>query len=399
MGSLPNESPISSDGPVENLAVKVRAQKLPEKYFAFLAERSSNTSQAASIMTPDNLRVIKGYVRAVRKLSRTEEDIKEEADYELLGVEVDKIIDLNKRLHRHVDEWDKLERQIKELGPVIELFAKSMKSRGGALIESIEGTAVFQRIASEKNKQGGDLYTAELTGEERSAILSVIDRRLGELIKEIEQTKMHIDDVDERATWFHKEIEIEIKPHLKRVNQHIDRTLKTRSDTLVSERDDLDSEIEALSKQYSTEVGYAFTGLVLGPLGLIVTGGIFGSQAEDTRARKNNFIKERDRLSERLVDLIPAIKNMEVINAKISDLKYRTTDLISATQRLADVWLYLSKFASTSLEESRNLSTSTDLEDFVQDFVEVIRPWGRIGDICHTLSALFNQLLEEHQNV
>ena len=59
---------------------------------------------------------------------------------------------------------------------------------------------------------------------------------------------------------------------------------------MVATRDELDREIERLGKQYSTEVGYAFTGLLAGPFGLIITGGIFGSRAEDTRKRKNILI-------------------------------------------------------------------------------------------------------------
>lgn len=400
MELLPNESPMALGKPIEELDVKTQAKTLPDRYFTFLAGRVGSNSQAASMLTSENLQIIKQYARIVRTLSRRQEDINEEVDYEALGIEVSRIFDLNTALHRHVDEWDKLERQIKELGPEIEMFAESMKSRGGALIESIENTAAFQRIASEKIAQGSSVYTSVLTAEERSEILAVIERRLGALIKEIEQTKQYIADVDQRASWFHKEIEIEIKPRLTRVIKHIDGKLSSSTfDALVAQGDELDMEIELLSQQYSAEVGYAFTGLLAGPVGLIITGGIFGARAEETRAKKNALIEQRDVLSERLISMAPAIKSFEKVNSTIRDLMFRTTDLMSATQRLADIWLYLNKFANASLEESRNLSTSTDLEEFVQDFAEVVRPWGNIGGICHTLSELFNKLLEEDRNV
>ncbi|MDD2063737.1 hypothetical protein [Pseudomonas sp. 25571] len=107
------------------------------------------------------------------------------------------------------------------------------------------------------------------------------------------------------------------------------------------------------------------------------------------------MIKQRDDLAERLSSVAPIIKSFERVNSTIRDLMFRTTDLISATQRLADIWLYLNKFATSSLEESKNLSTSADLEEFVQDFADVIRPWESIGNICRVLTELFNKISKE----
>ncbi|KEY85356.1 alpha-xenorhabdolysin family binary toxin subunit A [Pseudomonas sp. P1B16] len=396
METLSNETQTAGGKPIDELDAKSQATILPEQYFTFLAGKVGSHSQGAGLLTSENLQVIKRYARTVRTLSRREEDISEEVDYEALGIEVKRIFNLNTLLHRHVDEWDKLERQVKELGPEIEMFADSMISRGAALITSIEKTPAFKRIASEKEAQGSNIYTSELTAEERNQVLAVIERRLGALIDEIRQTQQRIGDVDARASWFHKEIELEIKPQLVRVIKNIDDKLSNSNiNAMVATRDELDREIERLGKQYSTEVGYAFTGLLAGPFGLIITGGIFGSRAEDTRKRKNILIKQRDDLAERLSSVAPIIKSFERVNSTIRDLMFRTTDLISATQRLADIWLYLNKFATSSLEESKNLSTSADLEEFVQDFADVIRPWESIGNICRVLTELFNKISKE----
>ncbi|MDD1960246.1 alpha-xenorhabdolysin family binary toxin subunit A [Pseudomonas sp. 39004] len=397
METLSNETQAAEGKPVDELDAKSQATILPEQYFTFLAGKVGNNSQAAGLLTSENLHVIKRYARTVRTLSRREEDINEEVNYDALGIEVKKIVDLNTVLHRHVDEWDKLERQIKELGPEIEMFAGTMKSRGAALISSIEKAPAFERIASEKEAQGSSIYTSALTAEERGQVLEVIERRLGALIVEVQQTQQRIADVDTRASWFHKEIELEIKPKLVRLIKHIDDKLSTEQMVKwMAQRDEMDTQIELLSQQYSTEVGYAFTGLLAGPVGLIITGGIFGSRAEETRAAKNVLIEQRDKLAERLSSMGPAMASFEGVNKTVRDLMFRTTDLISATQRLADIWLYLNKFATSSLDESQNLSTSTDLEAFVQDFADVIRPWENIGNICHMLSELFNKLLEEN---
>ena len=385
---------------VDELDPVSKVKMLPERYFTFIENRLEGGQHVGSLLTADNLKVIKRYANTVNQLPRTRAEIEREVDYAALGLDASMVHDLYKALHRHVYEWDILERSIKQLGPEIELFAESLVQRGGSLLAHLENSDVFVAIKQRQAEQGDDVYTSELSEEDQAQIASVLTLGINELVKEIEGTRRRIDDVDARANWFNSEIKRELKPRMVRLLKHFDEKV-SHEDILMKRRqlDQWDEQIDQLKSEYDANVGYAFTGILLGPIGLIITGGVFGDKAEKIRARKNVLIQKREELADALGRMAPALNDFERISTLVRDLQFRCKDLSAATRRLADVWLFLASYANNSVNEAKELSTLTQLESFVHDFSEVIKPWRKIGNICHTLSELFNELIEEYEDV
>ncbi|MDG9814731.1 alpha-xenorhabdolysin family binary toxin subunit A [Pseudomonas putida] len=384
--------------PVEELDLVSKVKMLPERYFSFIESRLDGGQQIGSLMTADNLKAIKRYVSTVNQLPRTQVEIEREVDYAALGIEASMVSDLYVALHRHAYEWDILERSVKQLGPEIELFAESLVQRGGSLLENLESSDVFMAIRKRKAEQGDDVYTAQLSEEEQAQLASVMTLGISELVRGIEGTRRRIDEVDARANWFNNEIKRELKPRMGRLLKHFEERV-SHEDTLEKRRqlDQWDEQIDQLKSEYDANVGYAFTGILLGPIGLVITGGVFGQKAESIRAAKNVLIERRDELAHALGKLAPALNDFERVSTLVRDLQFRCKDLSAATKRLADVWLFLASYANNSVNEAKELSTLSQLESFVHDFSEVIKPWTKIGSICHVLSELFNELIEEYE--
>ncbi len=385
--------------PVDQLDPVSKVKMLPERYFSFIESRLDGGQQVGSLLTADNLKAIKRYANAVNDLPRTLAEIEREVDYTALGLEASMVHDLYVALHRHVNEWDVLERSIKQLGPEIELFAESLVQRGGSLLENLESSDVFMAIKKRKAEQGHDVYTSELSEEEQTQLAAVLTLGITELLREIEGTQRRIDGVDARANWFNSEIKREIKPRMGRLLKHFEE--KVSHDDILEKRkqiDQWDEQIDQLKSEYDANVGYAFTGIVLGPVGLVITGGVFGDKAERIRAKKNALLERRDELARDLGRMVPALNDFERVSTLVRDLQFRCKDLSAATKRLADVWLFLASYARTSVNEAKELSSITQLESFIHDFSEVIKPWRKIGNICHTLSELFNELIEEYED-
>ena len=384
--------------PVEELDLVSKVKMLPERYFSFIESRLDGGQQIGSLMTADNLKAIKRYVSTVNQLPRTQVEIEREVDYAALGIEASMVSDLYVALHRHAYEWDILERSVKQLGPEIELFAESLVQRGGSLLENLESSDVFMAIQKRKAEQGDDVYTAQLSEEEQAQLASVMTLGISELVRGIEGTRRRIDEVDARANWFNNEIKRELKPRMGRLLKHFEERV-SHEDTLEKRRqlDQWDEQIDQLKSEYDANVGYAFTGILLGPIGLVITGGVFGQKAESIRAAKNVLIERRDELAHALGKLAPALNDFERASTLVRDLQFRCKDLSAATKRLADVWLFLASYANNSVNEAKELSTLSQLESFVHDFSEVIKPWTKIGSICHVLSELFNELIEEYE--
>lgn len=385
---------------VDELDPVSKVKMLPERYFTFIENRLEGGQHVGSLLTADNLKVIKRYANTVNQLPRTRAEIEREVDYAALGLDASMVHELYTALHRHVYEWDILERSIKQLGPEIELFAESLVQRGASLLAHLENSDVFVAIKQRQTEQGDDVYTLELSEEDQAQIASVLTLGINELVREIEGTRRRIDDVDARANWFNSEIKRELKPRMVRLLKHFDEKV-SHEDILMKRRqlDQWDEQIDQLKSEYDANVGYAFTGILLGPIGLVITGGVFGDKAEKIRARKNALIEERKELADALGRMAPALSDFERISTLVRDLQFRCKDLSAATRRLADVWLFLASYANNSVNEAKELSTLTQLESFVHDFAEVIKPWSKIGNICHTLSELFNELIEEYEDV
>lgn len=384
--------------PVEELDLVSKVKMLPERYFSFIESRLDGGQQIGSLLTADNLKAIKRYVNTVNQLPRTQVEIEREVDYAALGIQASMVNDLYVALHQHAYQWDILERSVKQLGPEIELFAESLVQRGGSLLENLESSDVFMAIKNRKAEQGDDVYTAQLSQEEQAQIASVLAIGISELVREIEGTRRRIDDVDARANWFNNEIKRELKPRMGRLLKHFEEKI-SHEDTLEKRRqlDEWDEQIDQLKSEYDANVGYAFTGILLGPIGLVITGGVFGHKAENIRAAKNVLIEKRAELACALGKLAPALNDFERVSTLVRDLQFRCKDLSAASKRLADVWLFLASYANNSVNEAKELSTISQLESFVHDFSEVIKPWTKIGSICHVLSDLFNELIEEYE--
>lgn len=390
---------MQEDSPIEQMDNISRVKTLPAQYFAFIESRLEGGQQVGTLLTAENLKAIKQYANQVHQLPRTQAEIENDFDYATLGLDATKVYDLYEALHRHVYEWDILERTIKQLGPEIESFADSLVNRGGTLLSNLESSDVFNALKRRRAEQGEDVYTRPLSEDERAQVAAILAVGINEIVREIEDTGRRIDDVDRRANWFNNEIKRELKPRMVRLLRHFDDNVSL-ADVIERRKqlDQWDEQIEQLKSEYDANVGYAFTGIALGPIGLIITGGVFGDRAEKIRKRKNALIEERDELAGRLGKMVPAMEDFERVSTLVRDLQFRCKDLSAATKRLADVWLYLASYAKNSVEEAKALDNITQLESFVHDFSEVIKPWTKIGNICHTLSELFNELIDEYED-
>ncbi|AIL60326.1 alpha-xenorhabdolysin family binary toxin subunit A [Pseudomonas alkylphenolica] len=381
--------------PVEELDLKTRAKSLPEKYFSFLDSRAEQDRQGTALLTKQNLQKIKGYVRVVDDLPQSEEEIRLKIDTAVLDVDVNRVLVLCEVLYLHASKWRRLEDQIARLGPTLELFAGKLASRGGALLEDVNNSDTYQEIIRKKGAGGANA----LLDKGFEPLRELLQSKLANLIEEIKETSKEIEEVNALARSFETDIPTQVRPRLRQVIAHIESSLKdVNTSELRTKIDALDEDVKNLKDDYDYQVGLSFTGLSLGPIGLVITGGVFGSKAEEIRAKKNELLEQRAGVARQLQALEPALESFLPLQLIIEDLDFRMTDLTSAAGKLKKLWVTLNQFSQASLREIEHLTTSSELEEFVQDFTEVIAPWNKIGGICSKLSILFSDLVEEASN-
>ncbi|AIZ31903.1 hypothetical protein NJ69_02170 [Pseudomonas parafulva] len=233
------------------------------------------------------------------------------------------------------------------------------------------------------------LSTADIT-----SLKSAIDLYLPTIQGEITEMLATIRHVKALVDHFGEQIDKVLHPRgsgllacLKK--ESVDKKIATIGEQLIA----LDTEIEKKVAQYDKLVGTAFFGIAFGPIGLIVTGGIYGAQAEVVRKDKNALIEERDMLATQQRELLAEIENFVALKRMVTDINFRLVEVRAAAKNLEGVWVLLESYMSASIKKATAVSSNVELKKFIVQFERVLSPWTNILNICKQLSAIFNEVL------
>ncbi|MCU1721220.1 MULTISPECIES: alpha-xenorhabdolysin family binary toxin subunit A [unclassified Pseudomonas] len=378
-----------------------RAEFVPKQYFDVISRRTEkNRMQPALIFTADNLRSIKRYVEYVYRLPKSADEISEGHNFALLGLDANLVLRHYASLRKHAEAWDIIERESKRLGTQLEQFAKEFLAQGDHLLSALKSTAAYGRL-SERLVDVMDDVTLQhlpyrvLDSKDQAQIVNV-GVYLSFIREDIDEAKQDIATIKERAIWFTDAVVKQLRPEIDWLMQRLNNVEAEKIiSTLRAEIEPMDGLIAQKSAEYQALVGYAFSGLAFGLIGVAITGGIYGAQAEQVRAEKNELICRRDALAQKIAAISPMIGSFEKTSLQIADLKFRLTEVQTAAKNLEDVWSMLGVYVEESEEEMRRIDTDIKLATFIHRFERVVRPWESIRGLSAQLSRIFNETLDE----
>ncbi|NIF25836.1 hypothetical protein F3J44_05500 [Pantoea sp. Tr-811] len=363
----------------QQLSEEQRAQYVPEQVFDL------RKNEPAFIFNRDNLIAIKRYEKAIRKLPTADAAIPESV-MSLVSASKQDIDVLFDNLRKHADSWDGVEDACKSLGADLQIFAETLVAEATKLIALIKTMDTWDATAGQ--------HAIELPVRDGETFKQAVARHMGVIREEIAYKRKSIQHVKQLVDHFGDAISENLLPMARGLR---DKMLHSQFTEALTQLDAkltvLDSEIQKKLDEYKSLVGLSFTGLVFGPLGLAITGGIYGKQAEAVRAEKNKKIRERSELVEqksKLQDYFPII---EKVTTDIADMAFRLVDVRTATANLEDVWVLLDAYAKNSQRRAEAVSTNHDVKRFVEQFERVINPWKNIQGISKDISKLFNETL------
>ncbi|MDG9884995.1 alpha-xenorhabdolysin family binary toxin subunit A [Pseudomonas sp. GD04058] len=378
-----------------------RAEFVPQQYFDVISRRADNNRmQPALIFTADNLRSIKRYVHYVLRLPKSIDEINGTHDLSLIGIDAAQVDRLYTNLRTHVETWDVLERETKSLGTRLEIFASSFITDGRTLIEKLEATEAFRTLKARLRDVVDEVSLARsgfrVLGKGERKQVADLRSHLGIIAEDIAEVRQQITAIKERAQWFADAVVRQLRPETDALNRQIkDISPEKLVDDLRQQLTPLDEEIEKMDASYQKLVGLAFTGLVFGPIGVAITGGIYGAQAEGVRAANNLLRRKRETLVQQIEAISPMVGVFETTTLQIADLKFRLTEVQTAAKNLEDVWNMLGVYVEQSGEELELIGTDIELATFMLRFERVLRPWHSIRDISSQLSKIFNETVDE----
>lgn len=379
----PADKPSQQSYTFEELSEEQRAALVPAQIF------DHKKDDPAFIFSADNLRTIKRYERVVRQLPGRQE-VEANQAFSILGIQAADVNVLFDSLRRHVNSWDAIEDACKKLGSDLQVFAETLMLEGAELVSELKSMPSWDSQADSEV-----LANSTLTTDDAKTFREKVDSQIAVIREDISEKRRGIKQVRALVDRFGDDISENLKPMANSLFLQVQA--KSAPEKLLSLQRavaELDQDIQRKLDEYNSLVGYSFTGLAFGPVGLIITGGIFGSQAETVRKAKNALLEERAKLDLDIKALTGDVGGFEAIGEHIADIQFRLVDVGVAAKNLEDIWILLEAYVDHSLRRAGNVSTQLEVLRFVVSFERVIRPWEKIKDISKHLSRLFNETVK-----
>lgn len=159
----------------------------------------------------------------------------------------------------------------------------------------------------------------------------------------------------------------------------------------------LKARLEDLNRQYDKFVGLAFTGAVGGPIGIAITGGIFGSRAEDTRKEIKEVKAEINALEAEIESLSRLITAISTLDTTFEDLSSVMHQAEKGVEDLVTVWTSIYELLKASSDQCEQITNAESVLLLLAPFNAAIAPWSEIGDMAKEVSQQFQDALDQWQ--
>ncbi|MBH8565889.1 alpha-xenorhabdolysin family binary toxin subunit A [Nostoc sp. CENA67] len=250
------------------------------------------------ILTQEDVINIKLYVKYGFALPEILAEVKSYLGYDAIGIaglEPKDIQELFRGIKTNVSKWNGIEAAILTQSRELETFSSNIILVGDEIIQYIDEMPVTERMKKKIEEIGvippGMLFDFDPTDNEIATELVVW---LADLKSEVETRKTDALSLKNKITDFKEEIGNILQPSLSRkIGLIKDNKLDEQIQDLAQQIEDKRKEIEQLEKDYDKYVGLAFSGLAGGLIGVAITGGIYGSKAEEARKNKNKAVAEK----------------------------------------------------------------------------------------------------------
>ncbi|EMA3643027.1 alpha-xenorhabdolysin family binary toxin subunit A [Providencia stuartii] len=371
---------------------------------ALLTNQDPHSARPAGIFTHQDLVNIHRYTHFALSLPTSTLEIhswlkiNESTD---LPIKISALTEVIQLIHTHASGWDGVEQEVKQQSINLSLISRNIVQTGNQIIEYINDMPIIQQIANSID----DLSAEALDGltyqnddqqiaTELLSILNLIQDNIKMQANKTSRIKNTISD-------FRAHI---IGGALSN-NQHVDSLLfKVKSIYLqLDSIDDINSEshlfekvtllkkeVLTLEKEYDHFVKLSFTGLAGGLIGLLITGGIFGSKAEKVRHRKNALLKEIVEINNKLNKDRFIKKVIFDIQVHLQKIEGYFKDARLAVDHLDYMWLVILTEIKQSIETFARIDNAANLLKFIARFKKIITAWASVQTYSEQLIELFD---------
>jgi hypothetical protein len=356
--------------------------------------------EAALILTEEDILNIKRYEKYSLNLPTTLERVENQLGFtssKLPGLEPRDMLVTYQAINSHAKTWATIESEVKLTGVNIDAFAAQFTATGNILLKAVDRMDILDQL---------DLSVGDLTLEQVAAIkpipLNAKDLRIRTTLsiylkntaEDINRYQKNAQDLTRDITTFARTLNEDLIPIIN------DKIVLARRSDLEQQTAELEKDIARLTldieqkrEEYAQAKKNITWGGFGGPIGIAISGGIFGSQAEKARKAKNKLIAEKNAKVLELKEKRPlaaAIRSLEVL---FEDMNIRMEDAQESSTHLRDLWAMLAAYVNRSAESLASITDAQQLFEFVLQFEAVVRPWVEIKGMTQKFLYLFESAL------
>lgn len=390
---------------LESLSALEAALQVPEQYLKLILDAEGSAiskKEMGFLIRRSDIVNVRIYIYEALRLPVDLDKVQQCVGYisgPVPELEPARIQQFNQCVVQHAGSWSVLERDTKELARKLDTFSDKFLGAGEFILEivrKIELERLLDGTLEQLTDEEKDMLSRVLLNDIEDKAVHAIERYLRVMLESTQRYIKETLHVGSLAAEFERTLTEELIPDVRlKARAYEQSPLASEQKERFDEIKMLDQRIDELAQEYSAHVGYAFTGMIVGPIGLMITGGIYGYKAETVRSRKNELIEKRKQLNQLSTDTEKLIDMLHTVQTSFIGLRGNMLAAEVGAKQLAQVWRYIETYlkeASRSLSDIDNLAA---LHLFAFELSLVLKPWKRIQDYSSQLSSAFNEMIDE----
>ncbi|MBG2801037.1 alpha-xenorhabdolysin family binary toxin subunit A [Proteus sp. WDL240414] len=340
------------------------------------------------IVTSHDLIKIKSYVNKALSLPYKIDDVIKFIHYSKINesqLSPDNILSLFIQIREHAFEWNQIEYAIKQQAIDLEIMGREITSTGENVILFISQMPLLAKISTIINDiSEQELKNIRYTSQDKEVSTQLI-HILESMKEDIENERDKTIKIKDSLSTFRSKImggkdsqnvnHHSIYHDILNKKRFINEFYTDNSRSLIEERDLLVEEIEMLKDEYKHYIGLAFTGLAIGIIGVIITGGIFGAKAEAIRKKKNELIQKVKEINAD-IDIYEGLSlHLNTFYIELSEIEQFIEDANMALEHIEYVWQAILTEIETSITHFNKINNALELIKFSIYLEKIIAPW------------------------
>ncbi|WP_455922776.1 alpha-xenorhabdolysin family binary toxin subunit A [Pseudomonas putida] len=381
-----------------------RAAELPSQYVGITANSEDGGRSSGLLVTREDIFKIKNYQRTALGLPSTLPSLVQLLGFSksgIVGLEPVDLLASYKKLREHGLSWTDLEEKVKLTSANLYTFSSEFLVSGQRLINVVEEMDFVKQLTTPIRdaviEDGADLVPKALSEKDKLIKDMGLAKLLEMMAASIETQLAAVTLVKNRTSSFASVITTNLIPEIgHKIALSQKHSLGKKVEELNAAIAELTKDIDQKKQEYNELVKKALDGInFMGPVGLVVLGGIFGAQAEKVRKARNKMIGERDAKVAEVKVLAPLIEAVGRLAGYLDNLDMSLKDAEVGANNLRDMWMLLHTWVGESLSKLRLIDDSKTLFEFVVEFQLVLLPWNDIKSVSYELNTTFIRAIND----